>query len=186
MFVEYLNKFQDILSKTVASSSEGSIVLDDAFQEVIGKLKDIRSEERHVYLVGNGGSSGIVSHGAIDFLNACGFKAHALTDNSLLTCMANDYGYENVFSQPLKTLFSEGDALVAISSSGTSKNIVNACEEVKDKAGLIVTFSGFGDDNPLRKNGDYNFWLDSRNYGYVEIGHALLLHYVTDHLNSKD
>ena len=186
MFSTYLEDFQEVLRKTNVTDSNGELELDNAFGEVIQKLKSVRENDGHVYLIGNGGSSGIVSHGAIDFLNACGFKAHALTDNSQLTCMANDYGYENVFAQPLKKLLSNGDVLIAISSSGTSANIVKACELARAKSGLIITFSGFGEGNPLRKSGDYNFWLDSNHYGRVEIGHSLLLHYITDSLYNKD
>ena len=66
-------------------------------------------------MIGNGGSSGIVSHSMVDFINACGLNARAITDNSLLTCMANDYGYENVFKQPFSAMINEGDMLIAVS-----------------------------------------------------------------------
>lgn len=186
MFAKYLNDFSSVLENTEATTQNSPTGLDEAFSTVVNRLKTVRENGAHVYLVGNGGSSAIVSHAAIDLLNACGFRAHALTDNSLLTCMANDYGYENVFSQPLKTLFDEGDVLVAISSSGKSPNIVNACNEVKAKASTVITFSGFNADNPLRHSGDYNFWLDSKDYGIVEIGHSLLFHHITDKLYNKD
>ncbi|MBD99168.1 MAG: phosphoheptose isomerase [Verrucomicrobia bacterium] len=186
MFSTYLDEFSSILRKTIATNSSSEIELDEAYTAVVGQMEEVRKKKSHVYLVGNGGSSAIVSHAAIDLLNACGFKAHALTDNSLLTCMANDYGYENVFAQPLKTLFEEGDVLVAISSSGKSPNIVNACRQVKNKAAAIITFSGFAPDNPLRASGDFNFWLESSDYGIVEIGHSLLFHHITDKLYNKD
>jgi len=186
MFAKYIEDFSSILRKTEATDESSKIELDEAFTAVVKQMEEVRNNKSHVYLVGNGGSSAIVSHAAIDLLNACGFKAHALTDNSLLTCMANDYGYENVFSQPLKTLFEEGDVLVAISSSGKSPNIVNACHQVKDNAAAVITFSGFSSDNPLRISGDYNFWLDSKDYGIVEIGHSLLFHHVTDKLYNKE
>ena len=105
-----------------------------------------------------------------------------MTDNSILTCLANDYGYEKVFSEGLKTLFTGNDMLIAVSSSGSSKNIVNAAESAIQKGGKVITFSGFRDSNPLRSLGDYNFWLNSTNYGKVEIGHAMLLHILTDEI----
>jgi D-sedoheptulose 7-phosphate isomerase len=135
--------------------------------------------------VGNGGSSGIISHSSIDFINACKLRAMPFTDNSILTCLANDYGYENVFSEGLKTLFTSKDILIAVSSSGSSKNIRNAAEKARELGGKVVTFSGFKSDNPLRSLGDYNFWLDSSNYGKVEIGHALLLHILTDEISRR-
>jgi D-sedoheptulose 7-phosphate isomerase len=186
MFSNYLDKFQSVLSQTKTSKQNGdSLELDETFLQVNEIFNRTKANKNHVYLIGNGGSSGIVSHGAIDFLNACGFKAQALTDNSLLTCMANDYGYENVFAQPFKTLIEKEDVVIAISSSGKSANIVNACKVAKQKGAQVITFSGFKSDNPLRKEGDYNFWVDSNNYGIVEIGHSLLLHHITDQLSIK-
>lgn len=186
MFKNYLEKFTKTLECTLANSANsanGAIELETAFDEVTAIFEACKSKRHTVYLIGNGGSSGIASHGAIDFLNACGYKAHAFTDNSMLTCMANDYGYENVFAQPFKTFIEEGDVVIAISSSGQSLNIVEAAKLATEKGAKVVTFSGFKEDNPLRKTGEFNFWLDSKNYGIVEIGHSLLLHHITDNLS---
>jgi D-sedoheptulose 7-phosphate isomerase len=186
MFSDYLNSFEKVLVNTKSSQRDGTCIdLDVCFQQVIDHLLKVREKGNRVYLVGNGGSSGIVSHGAVDFLNACGFKAQAITDNSLLTCIANDYGYENVFSQPLSVLLDKDDIVVAISSSGNSMNIVNACKMATTKGAMVIGFSGFKEDNKLRSSGDYNFWLDDMHYGRVEIGHSLLLHYITDNLGLK-
>ncbi|KAA3650510.1 MAG: SIS domain-containing protein [Bacteroidetes bacterium] len=186
MFSQYLNSFEKVLSETKSTLKDGvGIGLDDCFLKVNEILKETKLTGNRIYLVGNGGSSGIVSHAAVDFLNACGFKAHAITDNSLLTCIANDYGYENVFSQPLDTLIDENDVLIAVSSSGNSMNIVNACQKAKEKGAIVLSFSGFKSDNKLRTQGDYNFWLNDMHYGRVEIGHSLLIHYITDNLGKK-
>ncbi len=184
MFSTYLQSFTRVLEQTKASHLERTMDLDQAFQKLVEEFVS-RKKQQTVYLIGNGGSSGIVSHSAVDFVNACGYRAQALTDNSMLTCMANDYGYENVFAQPFKTLIQANDVVVAVSSSGTSKNIVNACKEAKQKGAFILTFSGFKTDNDLRQLGDYNLWVDSMDYGQVEIGHALLLHYLTDQLSNQ-
>ena len=73
-----------------------------------------------------------------------------------------------------------GDALVAISSSGKSPNICNAAAQVRGSGGTVITLSGFASDNPLRRLGDINIWLDSTDYGFVEIGHQFVLHNVAD------
>jgi D-sedoheptulose 7-phosphate isomerase len=72
--------------------------------------------------------------------------------------------------------------LVAISSSGQSANIRNAAAEMRKLRGAVVTLSGLKRDNPLRSLGDVNFWLDSSDYGMVEIGHQFILHNVADRL----
>lgn len=183
MIKSYLQEFSGILNGTVITDSKGKTFESEEVYNILSKLfEDISKSGGMVYLVGNGGSSGIISHSSIDFINACKMRAMPMTDNSILTCLANDYGYENVFSEGLKTLFSDRDILIAVSSSGNSKNILNAAKVAKDKGGKVVTFSGFKSENPLRSAGDYNFWLNSTNYGKVEIGHALLLHILTDEI----
>ena len=74
------------------------------------------------------------------------------------------------------------DILIAISSSGQSRNIVNAVAVAKKNGATVITLSGFQDNNPLRQIGHYNLWLNSKDYGQVEIGHAFILHYLTDRL----
>lgn len=183
MFSQYLQSFNQVLANAKASLKDGSSLdLDECFAQIHQVLTETRNKGRRVYLVGNGGSSAIVSHAAIDFLNACGFKAHALTDNSMLTCLANDYGYEKVFSQALETLLDPNDVLIAVSSSGNSMNIVNACIMAHEKGAQVISFSGFKSSNKLRSHGDFNLWLDDDNYGRVEIGHSLLIHHITDQL----
>lgn len=87
--------------------------------------EDIRAAKR-VYLAGNGGSAANAIHIANDLIS-CGIKAHALTaDVSTLTAIANDYGYEYVFSRQLFVFGEAGDLLIALSGSGNSKNIINA------------------------------------------------------------
>ena len=183
MIHEYVKSFSGILLKTEVTDQAGN-VLDHsrAIEGILADLQQVRNAVGTVFLIGNGGSSGIVSHASVDLINMCKVKAVPLTDNSQLTCMANDYGYENVFSVPLQTMFTGSDVLIAVSSSGASENIVRAAKVCQDKEGLLITFSGFKPDNPLRALGKYNFWLDSADYGKVEIGHALLLHLLAEQL----
>jgi D-sedoheptulose 7-phosphate isomerase len=124
----------------------------------------------------------VASHAVTDFLNVAKLRATTLHEPSLLTCMSNDFGYEVAFARVLATLASPGDALVAISSSGQSANIRNAAAEMRKLGGQVVTLSGFKRDNPLRALGDVNFWLDSTDYGMVEIGHQFLLHNIADRI----
>jgi len=183
MIREYIQNFSTILSNTIITDSEGTILYEEKlFTTIIEQFKEVQKKGKTVFLVGNGGSSGIVSHSSIDFLNACRIKAFPITDNSQITCFANDYGYENVYSKPLELMFQEGDALIAVSSSGSSKNILNASQTAFKKGGFVLTLSGFNSENPLRKSGHINFWVDVKDYGIVEIGHALLLHILTDEL----
>lgn len=176
---QYTNQFDKVVNAAIITDNNG-VTIDNAFAKIVEELNTIKANGGTVYLVGNGGSSGIISHVSIDLINACKIKAQPITDNSILTCLANDYGYENVFSEALKTLITDKDLLIAVSSSGNSQNIVNAVEVANQKGAKSFTLSGFKPENALRKTGTYNLWIESMSYGYVEIGHALLLHYVTD------
>jgi D-sedoheptulose 7-phosphate isomerase len=90
-----------------------------------------------------------------------------------LTCFANDYGYEEVFEAQLNR--HKTGTLVAISSSGRSKNILNAVRYALPTM-TVVTFSGFDKNNPLRDMGNINYYVPSHNYGIVEVAHLTILH----------
>ena len=181
MIEAYMQRFTASLNDTVITDGDGQeLGQDQAFQDLTQYILAKKSSA-NVFLFGNGGSSGIISHAAVDFMNACGFRAMALTDNSLITCQANDFGYENVFRQPLKTMLRAGD-VIGVSSSGKSPNIINGCNYAKENGAYVITYSGFKGNNPLRSAGDVNFWLGAEDYGVVEIGHSLLIHILTDEL----
>ena len=155
---------------------------EKAMAGMVALLEDLRERGGHLYLVGNGGSAGVASHSATDFLNVGKLRAATLHDPSLLTCMSNDYGYEVAFARIVATVATSADVLIAISSSGQSANIRNAAAEMRKLGGKTVTLSGFKRDNPLRLLGDINVWLDSSDYGMVEIGHQFVLHNIADRI----
>lgn len=155
-------------------------------QRALDILRGVRSRKGSVYLVGNGGSSAVVSHILTDFINVAKLRATTLHEPSLLTCMTNDYGYENAYSRIVSSFAKADDALVAVSSSGRSENIRNAAASMKEIGGQVITLSGFDRNNPLRGLGDLNLWLDSRKYGLVEIGHLFLLHHLADRFGLEE
>ncbi len=183
MIKDYIESFSEIIRNTSITDDIGNGISDrEAYKLAVESLTEIRTQHGTVYLIGNGGSSGIISHAGIDLLNKGHFKANPVTDNSLLTCLSNDYGYENVFLKVLEKSATSHDALIAMSSSGQSANVVNAARWAKEQGLFVITFSGFDGNNALRSCGHVNFWLNAKEYGRVEIGHALLLHIMTDAL----
>ena len=119
-------------------------------------LREAWKSKKHVYLIGNGGSAANAIHIANDFyygIGACGkgsevpgIKVEALTANSgILTCLANDTSYENIFAHQILNKCESGDLLIALSGSGNSENIVRALEVAKDldvKSYAILGFNG--------------------------------------------
>jgi D-sedoheptulose 7-phosphate isomerase len=184
--VEQASKFQSVLAEAEFSDQERSmLVCEKGIKINLAMLEALRDRKGSLFLVGNGGSAAVVSHILTDFINVAGLNARTLHESSLLSCMSNDYGYENSFAQPLSTLVQKNDLLIAVSSSGQSVNIRNAVEQVKKMGGETITLSGFDSDNPLRGMGGLNFWLPSKDYGLVEIGHLFYLHYLSGCLNTK-
>ena len=133
-----------------------------------------------VIIVGNGGSASISSPVAVDFLKAVGIRAMTFNESSLITCYANDYGYENWVKEALKSYVQINDTIILISSSGESSNIINAAKYVKSKNLNLVTFSGFNMNNSLFTLGDFNIWVNSKDYNYVEILHNQFLLMLVD------
>ena len=106
-------------------------------------LVEAIKKARRVYLIGNGGSAANAIHLANDLIS-CGIKAHALTaDVATLTAIANDFGYEHIFSRQIDVLGEPGDLLIALSGSGNSPNIIKALVAAS-KIGMD-TFSVVGD-----------------------------------------
>lgn len=134
---------------------------------------------------GNGASAGIASHLALDFSKQGKVRSITFSDASLITCLSNDFGYENWVAKALNIYADPHDVVVLISSSGKSSNIVNAAEFAKSRDMDIVTFSGFNEKNPLRKLGTINFWVQSKAYNIIENTHMIWGTTVIDMLVGK-
>lgn len=179
-----LNHFQQAVEECQAfTRNRGSLSLEDGMLRAVQILHRTHFNQGRVFLIGNGGSAAIASHQAVDLWKNTGIKAIAFNDPSLLTCIANDYGYSDVFARPLETFCTAGDCLIAISSSGQSRNILRGVETVRAKGGHILGLSGFDPDNPLSYMGDINFYVPSQSYGIVEAVHLLLVHAIVDELS---
>ena len=148
--------------------------------QAVKMLKSTRAKKNKIILIGNGGSSAIAEHMAIDLTKNAGLRAMAISGTPALTTFANDFGYEHVYAKAIAAFADQGDVLIAISSSGTSKNILNAVAAARVKKMKVITFSGFTADNPLRSAGDINIWVNSRAFGHVELIHNALIHYIND------
>ena len=124
----------------------------------------------------------MASHVTVDFTKAAGIKAINFNEADLLTCLANDYGYEHWVAKALEFYADEADLVILISSSGQSANILNGANQAKVMKLPLVTFSGFSAGNPLRTMGDVNLWVDSKVYNIVEMTHHVWLLAIIDYL----
>lgn len=183
MFRKRFEELSEVINKCIYSSGDREIPQNQALQLFHSFLLQTKENDGTVFIVGNGGSAGIASHFSIDLLNALKIPSQTLYDSNVMTCVSNDYGYDQVFSRPLDLLLKKNDLLVCVSSSGNSQNILNATAIAKSKDLPIITLSGFEPHNPLRSLGDLNFYLPIIDYGLVEMGHFFLLHTIIDSWN---
>lgn len=145
-----------------------------------------KEKQSQLFFIGNGGSSAIASHMTADFMKNGGMNTYSLYDNAVTTCMGNDYGYEHIFSKPLSFLVRPDDLVVAISSSGNSKNIINAIVTAKQKKAEVITLTGFRPDNRVKRMGDINIYIPCEKYGIVESIHNLILQHIVDIIMERD
>jgi D-sedoheptulose 7-phosphate isomerase len=148
----------------------------------IAMLKKLILGASEVIILGNGGSNSVASHTAQDYTKQLSARAFTFSDPSRLTCYINDYGMEKAYVQFMTEFVSSNSLVILISSSGESDNILNCAEYCCINDINYIVLSGFDAKNQLKN--DYgpmaclNFWVDSSDYGIVEIIHQIILHAV--------
>jgi D-sedoheptulose 7-phosphate isomerase len=160
----------------------------DEVTRFLSYLEQAYAEDRQVFIIGNGGSAATASHMACDLGKnlyppaSAGsvrrLRVSSLTDNvSLLTALANDCGYDQVFSQQLAIALQPGDLVVAISASGNSPNVLEALAFARARGARTAGLLGF-DGGRARDLVDVAVIIGSRDYGHVEDLHLMLNHVV--------
>ncbi len=179
--MQWMKDLASLMDNIDCRQAGETISVEQAYTAMGRYFKKAKENDTHVWWIGNGGSAAVCSHLSQDMLNKLGIKSLCLSDASLLTCMANDFGYANVYKKPLETLCSRGHVLIAISSSGNSDNIIQAVEFAKKAGMIVISLSGFNCANRLwRLETELAFHLPSESYGIVEIGHEMILHAVIE------
>lgn len=158
--------------------SEGMEMLVDAFCRH-------KADGSSVYFIGNGGSAAIAAHMSADFLKNGRLTVVSLYCFPTITCLGNDYSYDDIFSKQLEMNSKKGELLVTISSSGESENIYRAVMVAKERDMDIITLTGFRPDNRMRDLGDVSVYVPSSEYGIVESVHNLILQQVVDEIAAK-
>ncbi len=179
----WLEKLNTTIMSSQCRSGKETVDLENGCYAAGQIINQAIETDASIWWVGNGGSSAICSHLSQDMLNKLGAKSFYLGDASLMTCMSNDFGYENVYLQPLEKLVRPKDLLIAISSSGNSENIL-LCAKMAIKRGMdLITLSGFKDDNRLwSMESNLSFLVPADLYGIVELSHEAILHGIIESL----
>jgi len=179
MTKSFFKEFNELIFKAASSVNDTLLV------SVADAIRETTKNGNKVILVGNGGSAAMASHVAVDLTKGAGCRAINFNESDLLTCFANDYGYERWVEKALEFYADKGDAVIFISSSGTSLNIVNGAIWAKQFGLKVITLSGFSSENPLNKLGDINLWVDSKGYNIIEMTHHIWLLAIVDYIIGK-
>lgn len=185
----FSKKYFDYLNKVLNNIDEKEI------NKLCNYFKKARKEKKNLFVIGNGGSATTASTMAndigFDILKKTGtdlpFKVISLVDNnSVLTAISNDVGYENIFINQLKIHFKKGDYLIVISASGNSKNILKASKWVKSKGGKIIGFLGFSGGELINLcDCKIHVKTNSGEYGPVEDAHLIINHVLAHWFQKK-
>ena len=158
--------------------------------KIINLLKKCFKDKNIVYTCGNGGSSSLADHFTCDFIKQSNNKSNlqiksiSLTSNfSLISAIANDINFDEIFSFQIEKLCKKNDVLFLFSVSGNSPNLVKAIKKAKKMSVKTVSFTGF-DGGKLAKMSDLNLNFPIANYGIVEDCHVSLMHYLSQYLRN--
>lgn len=170
--VRFLEKYLNDYIKILVPNNDILLKLKKVKEILISASKN----NGKILIFGNGGSAAIASHVSVDLTKNARIRSVNFNEADLITCFANDYGFENWIREALKNFCKSGDLVILISSSGESNNMIRAAKYLnKNKQNTLITFTGFKKNNKLSVLGDHNIWINSNNYNLVEMVHHILL-----------
>ena len=179
--VNFLENYLNDFSKTIKPN-----------KEIINKLIKVRNlflktskQNGKILIFGNGGSAAIASHVSVDLTKNAKIRTVNFNESDLITCFSNDYGYERWIEKSVDFYADKKDILVLISSSGKSKNMINACKAAKRKKIKVISLTGHTKSNPLSKITDISLWINSKAYNFVENTHQIWLLTICDLIIGK-
>ncbi len=172
----------EIHKKMIAELQQNSI---ETIAAAAGAIIKAIKQNGTVYLCGNGGSAADAQHIAGELVGRFKRERKALpavslsTDTSILTSIANDYSYKNVFARQVEALVKEGDILWAFSTSGSSANVIAAAKLAKKKGACVLAFTG-KTNSPLERIADICFCAANESTARGQEAHQLAYHIICD------
>lgn len=189
----HIDEIKKIINDSIAAKQAALEVMPVVLEQACNKLITSLKQGKKVLSCGNGGSAADAQHFSSELLNRFHHDRPSLpaialtTDSSTLTSIANDYQYDEVFAKQITSLGQSGDALLAISTSGNSKNIIRAIEEAHKKDMFVIALTGSsGGDiaNILLKN-DIELRVPADTTARVQEVHLLIIHILCARIDSE-
>ncbi len=176
---EKIKKLFEQSSKVILKSK----ILSEKIDEAINLINSSLENGNKILIFGNGGSAADAQHMAAEFIGRylierLSLPAIALTtDTSILTAIGNDYDFDKIFSKQCESLVNDGDIIIAISTSGKSKNVILGIEEGKKRGAKIISLTGF-DGGILKNNSDICLNVPSNITPRIQEAHRIIIHLI--------
>jgi D-sedoheptulose 7-phosphate isomerase len=186
---QFVNNYFKEFQKLTACNLE----ISDRLQTIKALFETTHKSGNKIIFVGNGGSAAMASHCAVDLSKNAGIRSINFNEADLITCLANDRGFENWVTEALKLYADKDDVVVLISSSGKSDNMINAAKYCNQNFLTLVTVTGMDKLNPLKSqndkgsytDSDLNLWVNSKAYNLIEMVHHFWLLCICDMIIGK-
>ena len=176
-FIDEINTIFDENILVSSKTKELSPIIDECAKKIITSLKN----SGKVILFGNGGSAADAQHMAAELIGRfkierSGIPAISLTtDTSIITSIGNDYDFENIFSRQIESLGNKDDVIIAISTSGNSKNVINGVKSAKDQGIFLIGLSGKS-NSKLKDMADVTINAPSDDTARIQESHRIIIH----------
>ncbi|MEP2427971.1 SIS domain-containing protein [Roseobacter sp.] len=184
-FQAFITDYYKRFSQTLLSFDKGPL------KDVLDVFDTVVARGGVVWVAGNGGSAAIANHMVCDagkgthVDGTAPFRMMSLAANvPLMTAIGNDISYDAVFSEPLKYYLTDKDAVLLVSSSGNSANVIEACKYANERGVPTVAFVGFK-GGALKEHATHVVHIEIENYGIVEDTHQSLIHAVTQYMRAR-
>ncbi len=189
-----MEDIEDIIIRTFKESSHVKEVFVNEnlvrIVRIVEAITEALKGEKKILIFGNGGSAADAQHLAAEFINKFTIERPPLpaialsTDTSVLTSIANDYDFSDVFAKQLRALGHEGDIAWGISTSGSSPNVVKALEDAKKRGMITIALTG-RDGGKMAGIADYHLNVASNSVPRIQEVHITVGHVICEMIDYK-
>ncbi len=183
-YFDYNYKLSNVLQ------NEHFIELENITETIEKKIK----LKKNIFVCGNGGSASVSNHFLCDFNKGIKLSSNKklfpkvislVNSIDLITAISNDLSYSEIFSSQMENYANSGDALILISCSGSSENIIKAAKYAKKRKLDVISFIGFGNNKIIKKTSKHYLNLKTKNYGLTEDIFQAMMHMISQYLRKK-
>ena len=181
-----------MINKTLSKIYKNKVInlIEEIDEKKINHLASLilnkKKSKNKIYIFGNGGSASTANHFAVDMTKNAKVNVDSFSNDDLITCFSNDYGYENWIANVLRFQAKKKDLVIFVSVSGNSQNLVNGIKYCRRNSINTFFLTGFNKNNKVNRLSDEFFWINSKSYNQVEIVHHMFLLTVVDVIIGRD